>query len=129
MATTRKPAGKTTGKPSAKGKTTTAAKGKTAAKKPAATSRASNEELDAQATEVVRLRDEEDMSWGEVAEETGIPTGRLRALYNRGGGKPTRQRRGSAKAAPKEEAEKPTTRRSSAKTKASGAKTKGKRPS
>jgi hypothetical protein len=60
--------------------------------------RASNEELDTQAAEVVKLRDEQDLSWAEVAEKTGIAMGRLRGLYNRGGGTPTRERKGAAKA-------------------------------
>lgn len=77
------------GKKGAKAKSTAKNNGRT---------RASNEELDEQAAEVVRLRDEEDLSWAEVEEETGIASSRLRALYNRGGGKPTRERKGAAKA-------------------------------
>jgi len=84
-------------------KTKKAAKkgGKAAAKKSGSNGgerkRATNEELDEQAAEVVRLRDEEDLSWQEVADKTGIAMGRLRGLYNRGGGEPTRERKGAAK--------------------------------
>lgn len=87
----------------------TAAKkgGKTVAKKSGSKnderSRASNDELDEQAAEVVRLRDEEELSWAEVAEESGIAMSRLRGLYNRGGGEATRERRGAAKAKPKDD--------------------------
>lgn len=59
--------------------------------------RASNEELDKQAAQVVKMRDEDEKSWGEIEEALDIAPSRLRALYNRGGGKPTRQRKGAAK--------------------------------
>lgn len=79
---------------------TKAKKGGGAKKKPAAAKkRASNDELDAQAATIVDLRDNQDKSWSEVAEETGIAMGRLRGLYNRGGGEPTRERKGKAKKA------------------------------
>lgn len=60
--------------------------------------RASDEELDELAEQVVELRDEEDKSWSEIEEELGIAPGRLRALYNRGGGEPSRKRQGAAAA-------------------------------
>lgn len=77
----------------------TAKKGATKAKSNGGESkRASNEELDALAAQVVDLRDNEEKSWGEIQEELDIEPSRLRSLYNRGGGEPTRKRQGSAKA-------------------------------
>lgn len=59
-------------------------------------SRASNEELDELAEQVVDLRDNEGLSWGEIQEQLDIAPSRLRSLYNRGGGEPTRKRQGAA---------------------------------
>jgi len=105
------------------GRMATAAKSKkSGAKKSAAksktnggTKRASNEELDTLAAKVVDLRDNKGKSWGEIEETLDINPGRLRSLYNRGGGTPTRERKGSAKAAPKKS--KGSTRRTSSKRK------------
>jgi len=52
--------------------------------------RASNEELDELASKVVKLRDSDGKSWGDIGDELDIAPGRLRQLYNRGGGKPNR---------------------------------------
>lgn len=77
------------------------------------TKRASNEELDKLAARVVDLRDNKGKSWGEIEEALDVNPGRLRSLYNRGGGEPTRERKGSAKAAPKKSSG--STRRGSSK--------------
>jgi DNA-directed RNA polymerase specialized sigma24 family protein len=80
----------------------TAAKGRTAASKTKAkaaekdTTRASSDELDKLAAQVVKLRDVQGKSWGEIEEALDVAPGRLRALYNRGGGEPTRKRQGKA---------------------------------
>lgn len=77
------------------------AKAKSATK--AATSdrapRATDAELDKLAARVVNLRDVKNQAWGDIAETLDIAPSRLRALYNRGGGEPTRERKGTAKAA------------------------------
>lgn len=89
-------------KASTKGKGKTAAKGgksNSKAKGSATRTRATEEELDTLAEQVVDMRDNDDMSWGEIEKKLKIAPSRLRQLYNRGGGKPTRERRGTAKAA------------------------------
>lgn len=60
--------------------------------------RASNAELDKLAEKVVELRDNQELSWGEIEAKLEVAPSRLRQLYNRGGGKPTRERKGAAKA-------------------------------
>jgi hypothetical protein len=75
--------------------TTRAGKKKAAGRKPAAKSgsngggtRASADELDRLGAKVVDLRDNKGKSWGEIEEALDIAPGRLRSLYNRGGGEP-----------------------------------------
>jgi hypothetical protein len=58
--------------------------------------RATEAQLDKDAARVVKMRDTQGKSWGEIAEATDIAPSRLRALYNRGGGSPS-----GTKAAPK----------------------------
>jgi hypothetical protein len=69
------------------------------AKAATAKTRASNEELDELAAKVVKLRDSDGKSWGDIGDELDIAPGRLRQLYNRGGGKPNRVKAASTKAA------------------------------
>lgn len=92
---------------------TSARKGKAATKGKAANksksnggerSRATDEELDELAEQVVDLRDNEELSWGEIEEQLEIAPSRLRSLYNRGGGEPTKKRQGSAAAKEKPKA-------------------------
>jgi hypothetical protein len=67
------------------GRKTTAAK-KTAAKKSTAAPRATEAQLDRDAARVVKMRDQQNKSWGDIEEATGIAPSRLRQLYTRGGG-------------------------------------------
>lgn len=91
-------------KAGAKGGRKTAAKNtSTKAKAKSGNTRASSDELDALAEQVVEMR--ETMSWGEIQEELGISGSRARALFNRGGGVPSNERRGAA--AKEDEDEKP----------------------
>lgn len=81
-------------------------KRKPAAKKaPARAERASEAQLDKDAAKVVKLRDNQNKSWGDIADLTDIAPSRLRALYNRGGGSPSATKaptkKGSAKPAAK----------------------------
>jgi hypothetical protein len=102
-----------------KGKKKAAAKGTAKKKSSGGRTRATNEELDKQAAEVVRLRDKEDKSWKEVVEITGLPMSRMRGLYNRGGGVSTGERKGAAKAAEKASGKKGATKaKAKSKTKA-----------
>lgn len=50
--------------------------------------RASADELDRLAAKVVDLRDNKGKSWGDIEEALDVAPGRLRSLYNRGGGEP-----------------------------------------
>lgn len=50
--------------------------------------RASADELDRLAAKVVDLRDNKEKSWSDIEEALDIAPGRLRSLYNRGGGEP-----------------------------------------
>lgn len=84
MATRTKTAAKKAAKP--------AAKKAGAAKKASERTRASNEELDALAEQVVDLRDNQGLAWGVIGEQLDVEPSRLRALYNRGGGQPSRKR-------------------------------------
>lgn len=94
---------------------TSARKGKAATKSKAANKsksnggekkRATDEELDELAEQVVDLRDNEELSWTEIEEQLDIAPSRLRSLYNRGGGEPTRKRQGAAAAKEKPKAKK-----------------------
>ena len=87
--------------------TTKARKGKAATKSKAANksksnggerTRATDEELDELAEQVVDLRDNEELSWSEIEEQLDIAPSRLRSLYNRGGGEPSKKRQGAAAA-------------------------------
>lgn len=69
-------------------------------------SRATNEELDELAEQVVDLRDNEGLSWGEIEDQLEVAPSRLRSLYNRGGGEPTRKRQGAAAAKEKADTKK-----------------------
>jgi hypothetical protein len=84
-----------------KGKSKGAKGAKGKAKETPTRERASEAELDKLAARVVTLRDDKGKSWAEIEETLEVAPSRLRALYNRGGGEPTRERKGSAKAADK----------------------------
>jgi hypothetical protein len=43
------------------------------------------------------MRDQQNKSWGDIEDATGIAASRLRALYNRGGGAPSGAKSGTAK--------------------------------
>lgn len=73
---------------------------KRAAKPAARAERASEAQLDKDAARVVKMRDQQNKSWSDIADATGIASSRLRQLYNRGGGTPTATKAGSAKAKP-----------------------------
>jgi hypothetical protein len=75
-----------------KSKSTAGSKSQTEGK-----TRASDEELDKLAARVVKMRDDQGKSWGEIEEALEINPSRLRALYNRGGGEPTGARAGGGK--------------------------------
>jgi hypothetical protein len=86
----------------AKVPTRTAGKGgrKPAAKKTSARSeRASEAQLDKDAARVVKMRDNQGKSWGDIEATTGIAPSRLRQLYTRGGGSSTGSRAAAKPAA------------------------------
>lgn len=74
-----------------------AAKSKTAGRKPAAKKTAASDraprqteaQLDKQSAQVVKMRDSQNKSWGDIEAATGIAPSRLRQLYTRGGGAST----------------------------------------
>lgn len=66
----------------------TSAKGKSTAKSNGDRTRATDEELDKLAARVVKLRDVDEKSWSDIEDIMDIGPGRLRQLYNRGGGEP-----------------------------------------
>lgn len=85
---------------SQKGEAKMPTKPKRAAKKaPVRAERASEAQLDKDAAKVVKLRDNQNKSWGDIADLTDIAPSRLRALYNRGGGSPSATKAPAKKAA------------------------------
>jgi hypothetical protein len=81
---------------STRAKKTTTARAKAKSNGGGESKRASADELDKLAARVVALRDDKGKSWGEIEEILEVAPGRLRSLYNRGGGEPTRKKQGSA---------------------------------